>query len=200
MACQRRPRSVAGALFEELDGLAPPARALLDAGAIAGDPFEPELAYAIAELDPDAGVAALDELLDDPPAAADERAAAVRVPASARAPSRLRVDRRRLAAHRPRPRGRGAGGARGGAAASRAHHVEQSAAQGDEEAIATLLEAGRSDRAARPGHRGALVRRRPAAAARARRGRPRPDARRAGAGAARGRRQRRAARRAWPRR
>ena len=78
---------------------------LLDAGAIAGDPFEPELAFAIAELDAGAGMAALDELLDVRLLRADRRAAAVRVPASARAPRRLRVRRRRLAA-RPRTRAR----------------------------------------------------------------------------------------------
>ena len=37
------PRLVAAALVEELDGLPADARALASAGAIAGDPFEPEL-------------------------------------------------------------------------------------------------------------------------------------------------------------
>ena len=49
------PRAVAAALLEELAALTPAARRLLDAGSIAGDPFEPELAFAIAELDPARG-------------------------------------------------------------------------------------------------------------------------------------------------
>ena len=39
------------------------ARALLDAAAVAGEPFEPDLAAAIAELSPAEGLAALDDLL-----------------------------------------------------------------------------------------------------------------------------------------
>ena len=62
-AGRRLPRTVAAALVEELDALTAPARMLLDAGSIAGDPFEPELACAIAELSPDAGLAALNKLL-----------------------------------------------------------------------------------------------------------------------------------------
>ena len=46
------PRPVAAALLEEFDALTPDARRLLDASAVAGDPFEPELAFAIAELNP----------------------------------------------------------------------------------------------------------------------------------------------------
>ena len=57
------PRTVAAALVEELDALTAPARMLLDAGSIAGDPFEPELACEIGELSPDEGMPALDELL-----------------------------------------------------------------------------------------------------------------------------------------
>ncbi|MDP9133722.1 MAG: AAA family ATPase, partial [Actinomycetota bacterium] len=57
------PRTVAAALVEELDALTSPARILLDAGSIAGDPFEPELACEIGQLSPDEGMTALDELL-----------------------------------------------------------------------------------------------------------------------------------------
>jgi DNA-binding CsgD family transcriptional regulator/tetratricopeptide (TPR) repeat protein len=49
---------------------------------------------------------------------------------------------RRLAARRARPRRRGARERAARAVAERAHHVEQSAEQGDEDAIALLLEAG----------------------------------------------------------
>ena len=58
------PRTVAAALVEELATLGADARLLLESASIAGDPFEPELAFAIAELAPGPGVAALDELLD----------------------------------------------------------------------------------------------------------------------------------------
>jgi predicted ATPase len=58
------PRTVAAALVDELEALSRDARRLLDAASIAGDPFEPELAYEVGELSPDSGMAALDELLD----------------------------------------------------------------------------------------------------------------------------------------
>jgi predicted ATPase len=44
------PRVVAATIVEQLESLTPDARTLVNAGAIAGDPFEPELAYAIASL------------------------------------------------------------------------------------------------------------------------------------------------------
>ena len=58
------PRAVAAALLEELAALTPAGRRVLDAGSIAGDPFEPELAFAIAELERERGMSALDELLE----------------------------------------------------------------------------------------------------------------------------------------
>ena len=57
------PPAVAAALAAELAGLAPIARRVLDAAAVAGDPFEPELAAAVAELPEPAALHALDELL-----------------------------------------------------------------------------------------------------------------------------------------
>ena len=134
------PRAVAAVLLDELGALSPSARRLLDAGAIAGDPFEPELAYEIAGLEPDAGVAALDELLDTRlllPTTVPRRFAfrhpLVRraVYESARGGSRLRGHARAASALQ----------ARGAAPATRARHVEQSAAQGDAAAVAVLLEA-----------------------------------------------------------
>ena len=135
------PRMVAAALVEELDALSPPARMLLDAGSIAGDPFEPELAYEIVELSTDAGTAALDELLETRllhPTAVPRRFA-FRHPLVRRAVYESTGGGWRLAAH-----ARAASGlaARGASAASRAHHVEQSAIQGDAAAIELLLEAG----------------------------------------------------------
>ena len=44
------PRAVAAALVDELGSVGAAARTLLDAASVAGDPFEPDLAFAIAEL------------------------------------------------------------------------------------------------------------------------------------------------------
>ena len=113
----------------------------MNAGAIAGDPFEPELAYAIAELSPDAGVVALDELLDarllqptDVP-----RRFAFRHPLVRRAVYETTKGGWRLAGH---ARAAQTLAAQGVAAAARAHHVEQSGVRGDRAAIDVLLEAG----------------------------------------------------------
>ena len=102
------------------------------------------------------GLAALDELLDARPRAPDRGARAAS--SSATRSCAARSTSRRAAAggsrrtRAPPPRSPRAAPA----PAERAHHVEQSAAPGDEEAIALLLEAGR-----RPRRRA-----RPAAAAR----------------------------------
>src|SRR5918995_2139598 len=135
------PRTVAAALVEELDALSPPARVLLDAGSIAGDPFEPELACEIATLSPDEGLPALDELLRTGllhPTAVPRRFA-FRHPLVRRAVYESTGGGWRLVAH---ARAAASLAARGTSAAARAHHVEQSAMQGDAAAIALLLEAG----------------------------------------------------------
>ena len=135
------PASVAATIVEQLESLSADARSLLNAGAIAGDPFEPELAYAIAELSPDAGVVALDELLDarllqptDVP-----RRFAFRHPLVRRAVYETTKGGWRLAATPVLPQTLAAQGV---AAAARAHHVEQSGVRGDRAAIDVLLEAG----------------------------------------------------------
>ena len=79
-------------------------RALLDAAAVAGEPFEPDLAAAEPAAEAD-GLDALDDLLAARPRAPDRGAAALRVPPSARSPGRLRVDPRRLEAGGARTRG-----------------------------------------------------------------------------------------------
>jgi len=135
------PRTVAAALVEELDALGSDVRRLLDAASIAGDPFEPELACAIAELEPDTGLRALDELLDARllhPTAVPRRFA-FRHPLVRRAVYEAAGGGWRLAAHGRAAR---AQAARGASSAARAHHVEQSAAHGDPDAIAVLLAAG----------------------------------------------------------
>ena len=112
------------------------------------------------------GLAALDASARARSPPPDRGAAAVRLPPSARAPSRLRVDaraaggsrrtrvrRRRSQPGAPRPR-------------ERAHHVEQSADQGDEDAIAAPARRPARNGGARAGGGGALVRGGAAAAAR----------------------------------
>jgi DNA-binding CsgD family transcriptional regulator/tetratricopeptide (TPR) repeat protein len=135
------PAAVAAALAVELESLSPSGRGMLNAAAVAGEPFEPDLASAIAELPQVEGLAALDELL-----AADivrptqvPRHFVFRHPLVRRAVLESTRGGWRLAAH---ARAAAALEARGAAAGERAHHVEQSAAQGDEAAIAVLLQAG----------------------------------------------------------
>ena len=144
------PAAVAASLAEELESLSPAARALLDAAAVAGEPFEPDLAAAIAELSATEGLAALDDLL-----AADlvrptqvPRRFVFRHPLIRRAVYESTGGGWRLAAHE---RAAAALAVRGAAAAERAHHVEQSAGQGDEEAIELLVAAGEETRARAPG-------------------------------------------------
>ena len=135
------PRTVAAALVEELETLTADTRLLLTSASIAGDPFEPELAYAIAELSPPAGVTALDELLDarllhptDVP-----RRFRFRHPLVRRAVHETTKAGWRLTAH---ARAAQALAAQGASAAARAHHVEQSGVRGDRAAIELLREAG----------------------------------------------------------
>ena len=135
------PAAVAAALSEELESLSPAARRLLDGAAVAGEPFEPDLAAAVAELSQAEGLDALDDLLavDLVRATQVPRRFAFRHPLVRRAVYESTRGGWRLAGH-----GRAATelAARGAAAGERAHHVEQSSAQGDEEAIAVLVAAG----------------------------------------------------------
>ncbi len=135
------PRVVAASILGELEAVGADARLLLSAGAIAGDPFEPELAYAVAGLSEESGAPALDELLDaqllrdtDVP-----RRFAFRHPLVRRAVYESSKGGWRLTAH---ARAAQALAAQGASAAARAHHVEQSGGPGDDDAIALLLRAG----------------------------------------------------------
>ena len=143
------PALVAATLLEELGALGADARLLLEAAAIAGDPFEPELAYEVAELDPAAGIDALDELLDAKllhPTAVPRRFA-FRHPLVRRAVYESAKAGWRLSAH-----GRAAAAMqeRGAAPLERAHHVEYSAVQGDQQAIVTLTDAAEASQARSP--------------------------------------------------
>ncbi|HEX8646626.1 MAG TPA: BREX system ATP-binding domain-containing protein [Thermoleophilaceae bacterium] len=135
------PAAVTGAIGSELGSLAPESRAFLDSAAVAGEPFEPDVAAAVAGLDEDAGLTALDDLLglDLVRPTQVPRRFAFRHPLVRAAVYESTGGGWRLGAHR---RAAAALADRGAAAAERAHHVEMSARQGDEDAIACLLEAG----------------------------------------------------------
>jgi ATP/maltotriose-dependent transcriptional regulator MalT len=143
------PARIVAAIGEELARLPPGPRQVLDAAAVAGDQFEPELVAAIADRSAAATLAALDALL-----AADlVRTTAV--------PRRFRFRHPivrhtvyegmpggwRLGAH---ARASAALEATGASPAARAHHVERSAAAGDEHAIALLIAAARASASSAP--------------------------------------------------
>jgi DNA-binding NarL/FixJ family response regulator len=135
------PAAVAASLAEELASLSTVERALLEGAAVAGEPFEPDLAATIGELAPSEGLTALDALLelDLVRATPVPRRFVFRHPLVRRAVYESAPGGWRLAAH---ARAATELAARGAAAGERAHHVEQSAGQGDEDAIELLLAAG----------------------------------------------------------
>ncbi len=135
------PPMVAAALNEELALLSDHARRVLEGAAVAGDPFEPELAAAAAAVSETSAVEALDELLaldlvrhTDVP-----RRFRFRHPLVRRAVYEAAPRGWRLGAHE---RSAEALAARGASAPARAHHVERCARQGDVAAVAVLREAG----------------------------------------------------------
>jgi DNA-binding NarL/FixJ family response regulator len=135
------PPLVAAALREELALLSAGARLVLEGAAVAGDPFEPELAAAAAATSEESAIDALDELLrfdlvrdTDVP-----RRYRFRHPLLRRAVYESTRGGWRLGAHE---RSAEALAARGASAFSRANHVERSARQGDASAVALLREAG----------------------------------------------------------
>jgi predicted ATPase/DNA-binding CsgD family transcriptional regulator len=135
------PPAVAAALAEELALLAEDARLVLAGAAVAGDPFDPEVAAAAAATSEAAVLNGVDELL---------RLGLIR---QTGVPRRFRfrhpIVRRavyestppgwRLGAHE---RSAEALAARGATAAERAHHIERSARRGDAVAVTILREAG----------------------------------------------------------
>ena len=136
------PVAVAAALEGELAGLTPEARRLLDAAAVAGDPFELGLAAEVAELSDRSELDALDELLACAlarPAGAPQLFA-FRHPVVRHAVYGATSHGWRLGAHARAARALERSGA---GPAERAHHVEQAARPGDEEAIDLLTEAAR---------------------------------------------------------
>jgi ATP/maltotriose-dependent transcriptional regulator MalT len=135
------PSGVAASLSEELSLLSEAARLLLEGAAVAGDPFEPELAAAAAAAAEAAAIDTLDELLEldlirntDFP-----RRFRFRHPLVRRAVYETTSSAWRLGAHE---RCAQALAERGARAPERAHHVERSAREGDLAAVAVLREAG----------------------------------------------------------
>jgi len=135
------PQLVATALAEEIARLPDDARIMLQGAAVAGDPFDPELATAAAGATPASALDSTDELLrldlirqTDVPRRFRFRHPLVRRAVYESAPAGWR-----LGAHE---RSADTLAARGVSAAGRAHHVERAGRQGDPVAVATLREAG----------------------------------------------------------
>jgi ATP/maltotriose-dependent transcriptional regulator MalT len=135
------PRMVAAALADELALLSGDARRVLEGAAVAGDPFEPELAAAAAAMPEQATVDGLDQLLaldlvraTDVPRRFRFRHPLVRQAVYEAAPGGWRIGAHERCA--------AALADRGAAAPARANHVEHAARHGDQAAIAVLQEAG----------------------------------------------------------
>jgi ATP/maltotriose-dependent transcriptional regulator MalT len=135
------PSAVAASLTEELALLSEPTRLVLEGAAVAGDPFEPELAAAAAATSETAAMDAIDRLLrfdlvrpTDVP-----RRFRFRHPLLRRAVYEATPGAWRLGAHE---RCAEALATRGATWARRAHHVERSAQEGDLGAVAILRQAG----------------------------------------------------------
>ena len=135
------PAAVTAAIAGELDHLEPNVRAFAQAAAVAGDPFELDLAVAAAALPEADALDVLDELVARDLIRAGEvpRRFQFRHPLVRSAVYESCAPGARLVAHQ---RCAEALAARGAPATARAHHVEQSARHGDAAAIAVLREAG----------------------------------------------------------
>jgi len=135
------PPAVAAAIAGEVGALGSDARTLLDGASVAGDPFSFEHATAAADLSEAESRKALDELSTRELVRPTEvpRRFGFRHPVVRRAVYTATKDGWRLGAH---TRLRDVLTEQGTSATELAHHVEQAAAPGDEEAIAVLQSAG----------------------------------------------------------
>ena len=143
------PAAVRAALATELGTLSTQARTMLQGAAVAGDPFEPDLAAQTAELAEADALAALDELVqhDLVRLTAIPRSFRFRHPILRRAVYESTGAGWRLGAH---ARAAAALALQDASPTARAHHVERSAKTGDEEAIVLLAEAGKATAAKAP--------------------------------------------------
>jgi ATP/maltotriose-dependent transcriptional regulator MalT len=136
------PAPVLAALEGELDALTADCRRVLEAAAVAGESFEPELVAAIAERDLAATLATLDDLLQVDlmrPTGAPRRFR-FRHPIVRRAVYDAMPGGWQIGAHARAAEALAATGAQAG---ELAHHTERSASVGDENAIALLADAAR---------------------------------------------------------
>ena len=161
------PAAVIASLAEELGLLSDDTRRVLRGAAVAGDPFEPDLAAAAAGADDATAMAAFDELLD---------LGLVR-PTDVPRRFRFRHPLVRRAVYESAPGGWLLGAhercaqvlaERGAPAAARAHHVEFAARHGDLAAVAVLTRGRDGGDPSRPRQRRPLVQRRAAPHARRR--------------------------------
>lgn len=142
-AAAELPSTVLAAVRQEVADLPDPAAALLRGAAVAGDPFDPELAALVADADPGEALAELDVLatagLVD--AVGSDRSFGFRHPLVRRAVYDAAPPGWRRAAHE---RAATALAARGADPVRRAYHVERYARPGDETAVELLAEAAAS--------------------------------------------------------
>ena len=143
------PPAVAAALGQEIGGLSERAQRLGRGAAVAGEPFDIDLAAAAAGLTDPEALAAIDELLAANVAGATDvpRRYRFRHPLVRRAVYDGAGEAWRLQAH---ARAAAALADRPGALAARAHHVERSARVGDEAAASVLEQAGHQAAARAP--------------------------------------------------
>ena len=135
------PEAVTATLRSELDALSEATATLLRAGAVAGDPFDLDLAGAIAEVEEDEALTTMDELL-----AADlvrptevPRRFRFRHPIVRAGVYDSATPGWRVAAH---ARAADALAERGAAVSRRAHHLERAGRPGDDAAVEVLSAAG----------------------------------------------------------
>ncbi|WP_280187661.1 hypothetical protein, partial [Nocardia gipuzkoensis] len=130
-------------ITQELSGLTIDALDVLQAGAVAGDPFDVDLVTAIAESGKDRVLKSLDELvvIDLVRPTATPGQFRFRHPIVRRVVYDQTLPGRRFTAHKQAAR---ALAQRGASLGTRAHHIEQSATPGDEQAIITLAEAAQT--------------------------------------------------------
>ena len=143
------PRAVQAALAGELAVLPEEARRVLEGAAVAGDPFEVELAAAAAGVEEEVALAALDELLaaELVRPTSQPRRFGFRHPLVRRAVYEGSGGGWRLSAH---ARAAEALATRGATPAQRAHHVERAARPGDLTAVELLVAAAEETAAVAP--------------------------------------------------